>query len=43
MTIEQVKESMILVSKNYPIENVYFWGSRADGTNKCDSDADMII
>ena len=43
MTIEKLKEVMILVSKKYPIERVYLFGSRADGTNKNDSDVDLII
>ena len=43
MTIEQLKEAMQLISKNYPIERVYLFGSRADGTNKSDSDVDLII
>ena len=43
MTIEKLKEAMILVSEKYPIEKVYLFGSRADGTNKNDSDVDLII
>ena len=43
VTIEKLKEVMILVSKKYPIERVYLFGSRADGTNKNDSDVDLII
>ncbi len=43
MTIEQLKEAMQLISRNYPIERVYLFGSRADGTNKSDSDVDLII
>ena len=43
MTIERLKESMRLVSKKYPIERVYLFGSRAEGTNRTDSDVDLII
>ena len=42
-TIEQLKEAIKLISDNYPIERVYLFGSRADGTNKSDSDVDLII
>lgn len=43
MTIEHLKEAMKLISGNYPIERVYLFGSRADGTNRSDSDVDLII
>ena len=43
MTIERLKEAMKLISRSYPIERVYLFGSRADGTNKSDSDVDLII
>ena len=43
MTIERFKEAMKLISRSYPIERVYLFGSRADGTNKSDSDVDLII
>lgn len=43
MTIEQLKEAMKIVSHHYPIERVYLFGSRADGTNKSSSDVDLII
>lgn len=43
MTIDQLKEAIKMVSSNYPIERVYLFGSRADGTNKSDSDIDLII
>ena len=43
MTIEQLKEAIKLISDNYPIERVYLFGSRADGTNKSSSDVDLII
>ena len=43
MTIEQLKEAMQLISRGCPIERVYLFGSRADGTNKSDSDVDLII
>ena len=43
MTIEKIKEAMELMSKNYPVERAYLFGSRADGTNRSDSDIDLII
>ena len=43
MTIEQLKKAMQIVSNHYPIEKVYLFGSRADGTNKSGSDVDLII
>ena len=43
MTIEQLREAMLLISKSYPIERVLLFGTRADGTNKSDSDVDLII
>lgn len=43
MTIELLKEAMKLIAKSYPIEKVYLFGSRAEGTNKSDSDVDLII
>jgi len=43
MTIEQLKEVILLISKKYPIKKVDLFGSRADGTNQSDSDVDLII
>ena len=43
MTIEKIKEAMELMSKNYPVERAYLFGSSADGTNRTDSDIDLII
>ena len=43
MTTEQLREAVLLISKRYPIERVLLFGSRADGTNKSDSDVDLII
>ena len=43
MTIEQLKDAIKLISGTYPIEKVFLFGSRADGTNKSDSEVDLII
>lgn len=43
MNIDQLKEAIKLISNHYPIEKVYLFGSRADGTNKSTSDVDLII
>ena len=43
MTIEQIKAVVSEVAMQYSIKNVKLFGSRADGTNKADSDVDLII
>lgn len=43
MTIDQMKDAMLAVSKKYPIKRVVLFGSRADGTNSENSDIDLII
>ena len=43
MNIEELKEVMVLISKKYPLERVYLFGSRAEGTNRSNSDVDLII
>lgn len=43
MTIELLKNSILSVVKEYPIARVDLFGSRAAGTNKEDSDVDLIM
>lgn len=43
MTIENIKEKVANVAEQYPIKQVLLFGSRADGTNKEDSDVDLIM
>lgn len=43
MTIEELKEKMLFVIEDYPIEKISLFGSRANGTNREDSDVDLII
>ncbi|MCI5904778.1 MAG: nucleotidyltransferase domain-containing protein [Oscillospiraceae bacterium] len=43
MTIEQIKAVISEVAMQYSIKNVKLFGSRADGTNKADSDVDLIV
>lgn len=43
MTIENIREKMIFIVEEYPIEKISLFGSRANGTNREDSDVDLII
>ena len=43
MTIENIKEKVANVAEQYPIKQVLLFGSRVDGTNKEDSDVDLIM
>ena len=43
MTIEILKNSVLVITKEYPIKKITLFGSRAAGTNKEDSDVDLII
>ena len=43
MSIEEIKASIIPVVRNYPIKSIILFGSRADGTNREDSDVDLLI
>lgn len=43
MTIEVIKKSMSGIISRYPIKSVVLFGSRAEGTNREDSDVDLII
>lgn len=41
--LAMLKESLQELSKKYPIEKVYLFGSRAEGNYTADSDVDLII
>lgn len=41
--IIKVKEYSLLVSKHFPFEQVYLFGSYAKNTNRADSDIDVAI
>ncbi|MDO4545934.1 MAG: nucleotidyltransferase domain-containing protein [Bacillota bacterium] len=43
MTIESLKKSIMEVIRQYPVSRVVLFGSRADGTNRSDSDIDLIV
>ena len=43
MTLEEIKKITTNVIKDYPITKVTLFGSRADNTNKENSDVDFII
>lgn len=43
MTIESIQRSLLEIVKAYPIHRITLFGSRADGTNREDSDVDLII
>lgn len=43
MTNEMIREAVYKVITQYPIKKVILFGSRADGTNREDSDIDLIM
>lgn len=43
MTIEILKNSVLAIVKEYPVKKITLFGSRAAGTNREDSDVDLII
>ena len=43
MTLEEIKRITTNVIKEYPITKVTLFGSRADNTNKENSDVDFIV
>ncbi|MGN1026749.1 MAG: nucleotidyltransferase family protein [Faecousia sp.] len=43
MTIETIKNSLTEIVKKYPICRIVLFGSRADETNRADSDVDLIV
>ena len=43
MTIEALKDSVLNIVDEYPIKRVTLFGSRADDTNREDSDVDLIM
>lgn len=43
MTIEILKDNILTIVNEYPIKRITLFGSRAAGTNKEDSDVDLII
>ena len=42
-TIDSLKRSLLNIVEAYPIRRITLFGSRADGTNREDSDVDLII
>ena len=43
MTIDVIREKVLGITNDYPIKKVILFGSRADGTNREDSDVDLIV
>lgn len=43
MTIEILKDNILTIVDEYPIKKITLFGSRAAGTNKEDSDVDLIM
>lgn len=43
MSIEELKNVVLEVIKNYPVKRVALFGSRARGDNRPDSDVDLLF
>lgn len=43
MTIDTLKHDLLKIVTQYPIHRVSLFGSRADETNRDDSDVDLIV
>ena len=43
LTIDVIQEKVLGIISDYPIKKVILFGSRADGTNREDSDVDLIM
>ena len=43
LTIDVIREKVLGITNDYPIKKVVLFGSRADGTNREDSDIDLIM
>ncbi len=43
MTINELKQRILTAIQGYPVKNIILFGSRAAGTNREDSDVDLIV
>ena len=43
MSIESIRLRLLPVTAEYPISRITLFGSRAEGTNREDSDVDLIV
>ncbi len=43
MSIDTIKDAAAKLAAKYPISRITLFGSRANGTNRADSDVDLII
>ena len=43
MTIDDIKSKILTVLRDYPVKKGVLFGSRASGTNRDDSDVDLIV
>ncbi|MBQ9118475.1 MAG: nucleotidyltransferase domain-containing protein [Lachnospiraceae bacterium] len=43
MTIDVIRKKTLEIVDEYPIKSIVLFGSRAEGTNREDSDVDLIV
>ena len=43
MDIEYIKNAIVKIAQKYAIKKVILFGSRANGTNRADSEIDLIV
>ncbi|MBQ8921074.1 MAG: nucleotidyltransferase domain-containing protein [Oscillospiraceae bacterium] len=43
MTINEIKLRILTAIQDYPVKSIILFGSRAAGTNRDDSDVDLIV
>ena len=43
MTVDRIKEAIVNIADEFNISKAVLFGSRADGTNREDSDIDLIV
>lgn len=43
MSIETLRSNILTIVNDYPIKRIALFGSRANGTNREDSDVDLIV
>ena len=43
MTINELKQRILSAIQGYPVKSIILFGSRAAGTNRDDSDVDLIV
>jgi len=43
LTIQQISDGVTLTAREYPIKKAELFGSYANGTNRADSDVDLLL